>query len=81
MFALRRRFRRRDLAWVEEHQELLPHPAQDHKVTAKALLKHEALTGDEILTLIRAARRKSRRRCRTGDPPAFALMARRAARR
>jgi hypothetical protein len=51
MFALRRRFRRRDLAWVEEHQELLPHPAQDHKVTAKALLKHEALTGDEILTL------------------------------
>jgi hypothetical protein len=45
----------------------------DIKVTAKALLEHETLTGDEISAMIRAARRKSRRRRRIGDPPDFAL--------
>jgi hypothetical protein len=34
----------------------------DIKVAAKALLKHETLTGDEISAAIRAARRKKRRR-------------------
>jgi ATP-dependent Zn protease len=47
----------------------------DIKATARALLKHETLTGDEISAAIRAARRKSRRRRRIGDPPAFALSA------
>jgi hypothetical protein len=45
----------------------------DIKVAAKALFEHETLTGDENSAVIRAARRKSGRRCRTGDPPAFAL--------
>ena len=45
----------------------------DIRVAAKALHKHETLTGDEICAVIRAGRRKSGRRCRIGDPPAFAL--------
>ena len=45
----------------------------DIKVAARALLKHETLTGDELAAAIRAARQKTRRRLRLGDPPAFAL--------
>lgn len=36
----------------------------DIKAVAKALLKHETLTGDEIGAVIRKARRKTRRRLR-----------------
>jgi hypothetical protein len=43
----------------------------DIKVAAKALLKHETLTGAEMLAAIREARRSSRRRLRVNDPPAF----------
>jgi len=43
----------------------------DIKVAAKALLKHETLTGDEITVAIRAARRRSGRRPRVYDPPEF----------
>jgi hypothetical protein len=45
----------------------------DIKVAARALLKRETLTGDELAAAIRAARQKARRRLRIGDPPAFAL--------
>lgn len=45
----------------------------DIKAVAQALVKHETLTGDEMLTVIRAARQKTRRRQRMADPPTFAL--------
>jgi hypothetical protein len=45
----------------------------DIKVAARALLTYETLTGDELAAAIRAARQKTRRRLRIGDPPAFAL--------
>jgi hypothetical protein len=43
----------------------------DSRIAAKALLKHETLTGDEISAVIRAARRKGGRRRRTAGPPAL----------
>jgi hypothetical protein len=46
---------------------------KDIEAGAKALVKHETLTGVEIAAAIRMARRKTRRRHRTGDPPTFAL--------
>ena len=46
----------------------------DIQVTAQALLKHRTMTGNEITSAIRAARKKSRRRCRAGDPPEFAVV-------
>jgi hypothetical protein len=52
----------------------------DIKVAARALLTYETLTGDELAAAIRAARQKTRRRLRIGDPPAFALAPLRAAR-
>ena len=52
----------------------------DIKVAARAVLRHETLTGDELSAAIREARRKTRRRFRIGDPPAFALAPLRAAR-
>jgi hypothetical protein len=58
---------------VDRAEEIVDYFWTDIKVAAKALLKHETLTGDEISATIRAARRRSRRRCRVGDPPAFAL--------
>jgi hypothetical protein len=45
----------------------------DIKVAAAALLKSETLTGDELAAVIRTARRRTRRRLRIGDPPAFGL--------
>ena len=54
-------------------EQIVEYFCPDIKVVAKALLKHETLTGDEISAVIRAARRKSRRRRRIGDPPEFAL--------
>ena len=61
-------------AYIVDHAEgFVDYFWADIKVAAKALLKHETLTGDEILKAIRAARRKSRRRRRIGDPPEFAL--------
>jgi ATP-dependent Zn protease len=61
------------LAYIADHAEqIVDYFWADIKVAAKGLLKHETLTGDEISAMIRAARRKSRRRCRIGDPPAFA---------
>jgi hypothetical protein len=66
--------KQRYLAWIADHAEqTVDFFWLDIKVAAKALLKYEMLTGDEISAVIRAARRKNRRRCRTGDPPAFAL--------
>jgi hypothetical protein len=60
------------LTYIVEHAEgIVDFFWSDIRVTAKALLKHETLTGDEISAAIRAARRSSRRRI--GDPPAFAL--------
>ena len=47
----------------------------DIKVAAKALLKSATQTGDELAAAIRAARQKTRRRLRIGDPPTFALSA------
>jgi hypothetical protein len=52
----------------------------DIKVAARALLTYETLTGDELAAAIRAARQKTRRRLRIGDPPTFALAPVRAAR-
>jgi len=61
---------------VDHAEQIVDYFWIDIKVAAKALLKHETLTGDEMSAVIRAARRKSRRRCRIGDPP-FAPIARR----
>jgi hypothetical protein len=61
---------------VDQAEQIVDYFWTDIKVAAKALLKHETLTGDEISAAIRAARRKSRRKCRIGDPPAFALSVR-----
>jgi hypothetical protein len=62
------------LAHIVDHAELaVAFFWNDIKVAARALLKHETLTGDELAAAIRAARRKTRRRRRVGDPPAFAL--------
>jgi hypothetical protein len=66
---------------VDQAEQIVDYFWIDIRVAAKALLKHDTLTRDEIASVIRVARRKSRRCCRIGDPPAFALMARRAARR
>jgi hypothetical protein len=56
---------------VDYAEQIVDYLWADIKVVAKALLKYETLTGDEIAAAIRAARRKSGRRRRTGDPPAF----------
>ena len=62
------------LAHVVDHAEqIVDYFWADIRIAAKALFEHETLTGDENSAVIRAARRKSGRRCRTGDPPAFAL--------
>jgi hypothetical protein len=61
---------------VDQAEQIVDYFWTDIQVAAKALLKHETLTGDEISAAIRAARRKSRRKCRIGDPPAFALSVR-----
>jgi len=58
---------------VDHAEQIVDYFWIDIKVAAKALLKHETLSGDELAAVIRAARRKSRRRRRIGDPPAFAL--------
>jgi ATP-dependent Zn protease len=58
---------------VDKAEQIVDYFWTDIKVAAKALFKHETLTGDEISAVIRAARRKSRRRRRIGDPPEFAL--------
>src|SRR5258708_39222505 len=58
-------------AYIVDHAEgFVDYFWADIKGAAKALLKHDTLPGDEILKAIRAARRKSRRRRRIGDPPA-----------
>jgi hypothetical protein len=57
---------------VEVTEKIVDYFWADIKVAAKALLKHGTLTGDEIAAVIREARRKSRRRPRTYDPPEFA---------
>jgi hypothetical protein len=57
---------------VDDAEQIVDYFWTDIRVTAKALLEHETLTGDEILTVIRAGRRKRRRRRRVGDPPTFA---------
>jgi hypothetical protein len=59
---------------VDQAEQIIDYFWADITVAAKALLKHETLTGDEISAVVRAGRRKSRRRFRIGDPPAFALM-------
>jgi hypothetical protein len=62
------------LAYIVEHAEgIVDFFWADIEVAAKALLKYETVIGGEISAAIRAARRKSRRRRRVGDPPAFAL--------
>ena len=61
---------------VDDAEQIVDYFWADIVVAAKALRKHETLTGNEISAVIRAARRKSGRRCRIGDPPAFALAAR-----
>jgi hypothetical protein len=58
---------------VDLAEQIVDYFWADIRVAAKALHKHETLTGDEISAVIRAARRQSGRRCRIGDPPAFAL--------
>jgi hypothetical protein len=61
------------LTYIVYHAEgIVDYFWADIRVAAKALLKHETLTGDEISAVIRAARRKSRRRRRIGDPLEFA---------
>lgn len=71
--------RQKYAACVVDHAEhIVDYFWADIRVAAKALLKHGTLTGDEISAAIRAARRKSRRRLRIGDPPEFALKAPRA---
>jgi hypothetical protein len=57
---------------VDDIKKIVNYFWADIKVAAKALLKHETLTGDEIAAAIREARRKSRRRPRIYDPPEFA---------
>jgi hypothetical protein len=58
---------------VDRAEAIVDYFWNDIEAAAKALLKHETLSGDELAAVIRAARRKSRRRRRIGDPPAFAL--------
>jgi hypothetical protein len=56
------------LAYVARRsEEAVDYCWEDIKVVAKALLEHQTMTGDEILAVIREARRKDRRRIRTGD--------------
>ena len=65
---------RKHLAALCEHAErIVDYFWDDITVAAKALLKHKTMTGAEITSAIRAERRRSRRRCRAGDPPEFAL--------
>ena len=62
------------LASLCEHaNQIVEYFWRDIAVAAKALLKHKTMTGNEITNAIRAARQKSQRRCRAGDPPEFAL--------
>jgi hypothetical protein len=73
--------RQKSLEYIVDHAEqAVAFFWSDIKVAARALLTHETLTGDELAAAIRAARRKTRRRFRIGDPPAFALAPLRAAR-
>ena len=73
--------KQRFLEYIVDHAEqAVAFFWNDIKVAAKALLKHETQTGDELAAAIRAARQKTRRRLRIGDPPAFALAPLRAAR-
>ena len=63
-----------DLANIRRQVEQIVHYFwNDIEAGAKELVKHETLTGDEIAAAIRIARRKTGRRQRIGDPPAFAL--------
>lgn len=57
----------------EQADQMINYFWDDITVTAETLLKRKTMTGDEITNAIRAARKESRRRCRAGDPPAFAL--------
>jgi hypothetical protein len=69
------------LTYIVDHAEgIVDDFWADIRVAAKALLKHETLTGDEISAVIRAAQRKSRRRRRIGDPLGFAASWRRGGR-
>jgi hypothetical protein len=73
--------KQRFLEYIVDHAEqAVAFFWNDIKVAAKALLKHETQTGDELAAAIRAARQKTRRRLRIGDPPTFALAPLRAAR-
>src|ERR1700677_4377944 len=73
--------KQRFLEYIVDHaQQAVAFFWNDIKVAAKALLKHETQTGDELAAAIRAARQKTRRRLRIGDPPTFALAPVRAAR-
>jgi hypothetical protein len=67
--------RAENLASLCDHAvRIVDHFWEDITVTANALLKRTTMTGDEITSEIRAARKGSRRRCRPADPPAFALV-------
>jgi hypothetical protein len=57
----------------EHADQMIEYFWDDIAVTAKALLRHKSMSGDQITSAIRAARQESQRRCRPGDPPAFAL--------
>jgi hypothetical protein len=73
--------KQRFLEYIVDHAEqAVAFFWNDIKVAAKALLKHKTQTGDELAAAIRAARQKTRRRLRIGDPPTFALAPLRAAR-
>jgi hypothetical protein len=64
-----------NLASLCEHAvRIVDHFWEDISVTANALLKRTTMTGEEITSGIRSARRSSRRRCRAADPPEFALV-------
>jgi hypothetical protein len=65
---------------ADTSEELINYFWADIKAVAKALLKHETLTGEEMVDVIREARRRSGRRGRIGlrqgrlgDPDAFFL--------